>query len=107
MRMKFDEAVFDIRTADTFFSRFLGLMGRRELPEGTGLWMRPCSSIHCCFMRFTIDVIYLDAGNRVLYSETVRPWRIGRMVRGTKSVLELNAGEARGIRAGEALRRVQ
>lgn len=107
MRVKFDRAVFDVQTADTFLSRFLGLMGKRELPEGTGLWLKPCSSIHCCFMRFAIDVIYLDAGDRVLYSETVRPWRIGRIVKGTRSVLELNAGEARGICAGEELRRMQ
>ncbi len=91
--------------ADGFFSRFRGLLGRRGLPPGEGLLLRPSSSVHTMFMRFPIDVVFLDRGLQVVgVSAEVRPWRLaGR--RGTRHVLELGAGEAqaRGIRTGERL----
>ena len=91
--------------ADRFFSRFRGLLGRRGLPPGEGLLLSPSSSVHTMFMRFPIDVVFLDRGLQVVgVSAEVRPWRLaGR--RGTRHVLELAAGEAqaRGIRTGERL----
>ena len=46
--------------ADTPWTRFRGLMGRRELIPGQGLLLRPSGSIHTCFMRFPIDVVFID-----------------------------------------------
>src|SRR5688500_12305869 len=80
--------------ADTMWTRLRGLMGRRELEPGEGLLLRPSSSVHTCFMRFAIDVVFLDGEMRVIaVSPAVRPWRL-RLQRGACVVLELRAGEA-------------
>jgi len=93
------------RIADGFFSRLRGLLGRRGLEPGEGLLLSPSSSVHTLFMRFPIDVVFLDRGLRVVgVSAEVRPWRLtGR--RGARHVLELAAGQARARRicAGERL----
>jgi uncharacterized membrane protein (UPF0127 family) len=91
--------------ADTIWSRLRGLMGRRGLESGEGLLLRPAGSVHTCFMRFAIDVVFLDSESRVLaVSPAVRPWRL-RLQRGARAVLELPAGEAErvGIAAGDHL----
>jgi uncharacterized membrane protein (UPF0127 family) len=81
------------RVADTFITRLRGLIGVRSLEEGEGLWIRPCSSIHCMFMSIPIDVIYLDKAERVVAIEgNVRPWRLGGFHRRVHSVVELPAG---------------
>ena len=66
-----------IETADTFLARFRGLMGRRELASGHALLLEGCSSVHMFFMKFALDIVYLDRDFRVLYVETLRPWQIG------------------------------
>jgi uncharacterized protein len=96
----------DCELAVTFARRLRGLMGRRALASGTGLLIRPGASVHTCFMRFPIDVVFLDREHRVLrVAEAVRPWRLVG-ARGARAVVELPAGEAarRALRAGETLR---
>lgn len=88
-------ALARIETADTFFGRFLGLMFRKSLPRGSGLLLRDCARIHTCFMRFAIDVVYLSRDFAVLAVETaLPPWRVGRLVKGARHVLEMNPHEA-------------
>lgn len=63
--------------ADSFATRFRGLMLRPRdfLPMGTGLLIAPCNSIHMMFMRFPIDVVYIDKNYQVLKQVTnIRPW---------------------------------
>lgn len=94
-----------VRRADNMLTRFLGLMGRGGLPEGEGLHIVPCSSVHMFFMRFPLDIVYLDGAMRVVKAvPDLRPWRISAG-RGSKSVLELPAGTiARsGTAAGDQL----
>jgi uncharacterized protein len=91
--------------ADGFVSRLRGLLGRRELPRGEGLLISPSGSVHTAFMRFPIDVVFLDDALRVVgISPRVRPWRLAAR-KGTRHVLELPAGEseARAITVGEQL----
>ena len=91
--------------ADSFASRFRGLMLRAELPAGEGLLIRPTGSVHTCFMRFPIDVVFLDRDLRVVkIAEGVRPWRLAT-ARQARAVLELPAGEAaaRGVTVGAQL----
>ena len=91
--------------ADTAWSRFRGLMGRKELIPGQGVLLRPAGSIHTCFMRFPIDVVFMNDELEVLrVAAAVRPWR-GRVQRGARIVLELAAGEAQraGIEPGDRL----
>jgi len=80
--------------ADSFASRFVGLQFRRELPVGHGLLLMPCRSIHTCWMRFAIDVIFLDAGGTVLdVRSAVRPWRTSASRHGRPhATLEVAAG---------------
>jgi uncharacterized protein len=79
--------------ADGFFSRGRGLLGRRRLARGHGLLIKPTWSVHTWFMRFPIDVVFLDRQLRILKVRThMRPWRtVSRL--GASSVLELAAGE--------------
>jgi uncharacterized membrane protein (UPF0127 family)/Flp pilus assembly protein protease CpaA len=84
-----------VSVADTAPSRMRGLLGRRSLDSGEGLLLRPAGSVHTAFMRFPIDVVFLDGDLEVLeVRDSVPPWRaVAR--RGAKAVLELPAGEAR------------
>lgn len=86
----------DPAVAATFFSRGRGLMMRSEFPEGSALVIDPCSSIHMFFMRFPIDVLYLnDADEVVRVQHGIRPWRVGPLfTRGARYVIELPAGAA-------------
>ena len=96
-----------LESADTLWSRFLGLMFRRELPAGHGLLIRPCSSIHMFFMRFPLDVVFVDGDGRVLrVLASIRPWRASMPVRGAKAAIELPAGTAArfGVVSGATLR---
>ena len=82
-----------VRPAARVHERFLGLMGRPSLESGAGLWLSPCRSIHTWFMRFAIDVIFMDRSGTVLrIARAVRPWRLVWAPRGTHSVLEVAAG---------------
>jgi len=99
----------DVEYADGMWRRFLGLMGRRELPSGHGLFIKPCSSIHMFFMRFPLDVAFVDNDGRVVRAyHGIRPWRISRVVRGAKGAIELPAGAlaAAGVASGSVLRMV-
>lgn len=86
--------------------RLRGLLGRKELPPGEGILLRPCGSVHTFFMRFPIDVVFCDADLRVLGVAAEMPkWRMRSQRRG-KVAIELAAGEAtrRGVRADDCLR---
>ena len=79
--------------ADTFWKRSIGLMGRSGLKVGQGLLLRPCRSIHTCFMRFAIDVIFLDAKNQVVRIQSnVKPWRVVWGGWKAHSVIEVQSG---------------
>ena len=98
-----------VEVAGSFLRRGLGLMFRSELPPGHGLAITPCSSIHMFFMRFPLDVAFLDRDGRVLRAyHGIRPWRVSRIVRGARSAVELPAGTlaAAGVERGTVLRLV-
>ncbi|MBU5612493.1 DUF192 domain-containing protein [Geomonas sp. Red51] len=83
----------DVDLAESFFGRLKGLLGRRELPAGRGLWIKPCSSVHTFGMRFTIDVLFLDRDMRVVaMAKTLRPNRVSPFCSQAHSVLELPEG---------------
>lgn len=92
-----------IQTADSFLKRFVGLMGRERLAEGEGLLLLDCRSIHCFFMKLTIDAVYLSADMKVLGTETLKPWRVGRIFKDVRHVLELPAGMAGKAAVGDTI----
>ena len=84
--------------AATVLSRMRGLLGRRGLPPGQGLFIEPTWSVHTWFMRFPIDVVFLDRELTVLkLRKHMRPWRTAARFRG-RSVLELASGECDRLR---------
>jgi len=87
----------NVDVADTYFKRLRGLLGKTHLEPGEGLLLTKCSSVHCLFMKFTIDVVYLSKDMTVMGMETIRPWRIGKLVWGTAHTLELGEGVAMGL----------
>ena len=123
----------DVRTAGSLWARFMGLMGRRGLAPGEGLWLPTDASIHMLFMRFPIDAVFLapagggspvpgtsgdrsaarppdatdDAWRVVAVRERLRQWTgVVWFVRGARGCLELEAGATArvGLRAGDILR---
>jgi uncharacterized membrane protein (UPF0127 family) len=99
------EVCGDCRVADSFAARLRGLLGRRGLEAGEGLLIPRTSSVHTHFMRFAIDVVFLDADGRVAkIARGLRPWRFTG-ARGAKDVLELPSGRCDrvGLREGALL----
>lgn len=99
-----DQIIADsVRWADTFWKRFIGLMGKKTMEKGEGLLLKNCSSIHCFFMRFPIDVVYLSEDWTVLEIETLKPWSLGSRIKKARHTLELAAGSVIPYIIGEKL----
>ena len=91
--------------AESPWLRTKGLLGRRELPNGEGILLRPASSIHMAFMRFPIDAVFLAKDLTVLkVVRDLAPWRMASRFR-AHAVLEIPAGtcERSGVREGDKL----
>ncbi|TYQ17662.1 UNVERIFIED_CONTAM: hypothetical protein Cloal_0020 [Acetivibrio alkalicellulosi] len=81
------------KVANTFFKRFLGLMFKKYLPLGQGLLITPCNSIHMFFMKFPLDIVFIDKGQTVVYTiENITPWKCSKIIKTSYSVLELPVG---------------
>ena len=95
------------RVATSFGSRFRGLMGVAHLPPGSGLLLPGTSSVHTHFMRFPIDVVFLDSELRIVSFVTLQPWQL-TAAKTAASVLELAAGECTrlGLAEGDVLSEV-
>lgn len=79
--------------ANSPLSRFFGLLKKTHLDNGEGILLIPCNSIHMFFMKFPIDVVFLDRKYRVLKTiENLKPWKISPVVFKAQSVLELPVG---------------
>ena len=92
--------------ARSFASRFVGLMGRKELPFGEGLHIVPCNGIHTFFMRIAIDALFLDRQLKVVkLFPSLPPWRATSVYFTAHSVLELPSGTvaASGTSEGDQL----
>ncbi|MEW5995923.1 MAG: DUF192 domain-containing protein [Candidatus Zixiibacteriota bacterium] len=92
-----------IEVADTFWKRFRGLMMRQKLPEGEGMLFKFNNpgryGIHMFFMRFPIDLVYLDSGFRVVeLKEKIKPWRLYRPKNKASYLVELPAGTINGAK---------
>jgi len=84
----------DSHEAVTFFERLLGLMFRASIGKDEALIFHNVNSIHMLFMRFSIDVLYLDRANKVLkVKHSLKPWRMSSCIR-AKATIELPAKKA-------------
>jgi uncharacterized membrane protein (UPF0127 family) len=85
-----------IGLADSSLRRLVGLLGKRSLAPGKGLFIVPSQAIHTVGMAFPIDVVFVDKGYSVLgVREAVRPFRVTRVFWKASGVLELPVGTIR------------
>jgi uncharacterized membrane protein (UPF0127 family) len=81
-----------LEVADSGPKRNKGLLGRDGLAPGGGLWIVPCESVHTFFMRFPIDLVYLDRKHTIKkVRSAVGAWRLSACL-SAHSILELPAG---------------
>jgi uncharacterized membrane protein (UPF0127 family) len=82
-----------IEVADTAVRRVKGLLGRECLEDGQGLLFKKCSSLHTLFMRFPIDIVFMDKHGKVLkLSKAVKPFKLVAAPLRAYYALELPAG---------------
>ncbi|SFS18288.1 hypothetical protein SAMN05421771_3412 [Granulicella pectinivorans] len=94
----------NVGVADHGFARMRGLLGRKSLDAGEGLWIRPSSGIHTFGMSFPIDVVGLNASLTVTKLwKNVKPQRMTTLKWNVRSVIELQAGliESSGLKLGD------
>jgi uncharacterized membrane protein (UPF0127 family) len=78
--------------ANTSATRRTGLLKHTGLKAGEGLLIVPCESVHTFFMKFPIDLVYLDKRRKVRKIRHAMPaWRLSACL-SAHSVLELPAG---------------
>ncbi|HEY2029453.1 MAG TPA: DUF192 domain-containing protein [Myxococcales bacterium] len=97
MKLVHEESGFvlaeEVERAKSVLARLKGLLGRDSLATGHALVIEPCTSIHTCFMRFAIDVLFVDRDGRVVRAiSNLPPWRLTRIYPSAALVVELPAG---------------
>lgn len=91
-RTRGTEVASAAEVADSSERRREGLLKKTGLAPGEGLWIVPCEAVHCFFMKFTIDVLFLSKARKVVkIRPSLKPWRISGALR-AHSVLELPEG---------------
>lgn len=93
-----------------FHERAAGLMAQQAPPVGTGFLLYPCGAIHTCFMKFPLDVLFMDRQCRVTrVTRNVAPWRIAFGGGRTSLVIEIQAGtiDMDSVQVGQEARIVQ
>jgi hypothetical protein len=85
----------EVELAVTRKARNRGLLGREGLGPSAAIILAPCTAVHTAFMRFAIDVLFLDRdGCAVKIVPDVAPWRIA-LAAHAYAVVEMAAGSAR------------
>jgi uncharacterized membrane protein (UPF0127 family) len=94
------------RVASSAVDRSVGLLRTPEVLPGEGLYIERSPSIHMFFMRYPIDVVFVDRQLRVTkVVSRLKPWRSVAWARGARDCIELRAGavEGTGTRKGDQL----
>ncbi len=99
-----EELASHATVAETLWTRFLGLQGRRSMPAGEGLVLLPTSSIHMFFMFMRIDAVFVaDDGRVIRVGRGLRPWTLGPIVPHALYCVELPAGAAERTQPGHTI----
>ena len=91
--------------ADSFFKRFKGLMFGKKMDGYDAIVIKPCKSIHTFFMRYSIDVIFLNKELKIIkINRNLRPWRITSVCLFAEQVIELESGRVdKNLKKGDEL----
>ncbi|HRZ39479.1 MAG TPA: DUF192 domain-containing protein [Candidatus Omnitrophota bacterium] len=85
--------VLKAEKADTPFSRIRGLLGRASIAQDEGLIITDCRSIHMMFMKFAIDVVFVDRHHTVIgVVKNIRPFRMSPYFLRASYVVEMAPG---------------
>lgn len=108
LTMKDEVILENIKFADTFFNRLIGLMGKSKLNSDEGLIIRPCNSIHTFFMKFNIDVVFVDSDFIIVdvYLD-LAPWKISKIYGNAEFVIEGKAGSLAKLKKGNQIKIVK
>lgn len=96
----------NVNLANGFFRKFKGLMGRKKMNKSEGLMLLSCNSIHTCFMRFPIDVVFLNMDHEVIaLRQGLKPWRMVNFIKKAYITVEMPEGtiEHKNIEIGDTL----
>lgn len=91
-----------IKYADTYFKRFKGLMGKKDINFALLFCNLKDSSIHTHFMRFDIDVYFLDKNKIIFEKTTLKPWKFYKPKKQAHYILETKKNKLK-IEIGEKL----
>jgi hypothetical protein len=95
-----DKTIIDVFIADSFGKRLFGYMFRKE-PHHGAILLKPCNSIHTFFMKFNIDVLFINEHMQVIKKiENLKPRQVVTKVKGAREVLESKAGLFSNIKEG-------
>ena len=87
----------NVLTANSFYTRVMGLMFKKSISKNESLLIEPCNSIHTCFMNFSIDILFISKKNEVVHViENMVPWRFSSIYFRSKKVVEFPGGTLRG-----------
>ena len=95
VKIKFQDTLIssNIQVADTPLARIIGLMFRKR-PASDGLLLDPCNSVHTFFMRYPLDIVFLNKSNQIIkIIRELKPWRMTWIYWRAKKTLELPAGK--------------
>lgn len=85
--------------ADNFYTRLKGLIGKKTLAVDGAVCIKPCKSVHTFFMRFSIDVIFIDENGLVCeIVRNIKPYRVSKYVLKAKYVIEILSGNAQKLK---------
>lgn len=83
----------DLNTADSFWQRMKGLLGKAHMLQTEGLWIKSCTSIHTYFMKFPIDVVFVDKDLKVTkVAQKVPPGKLLLSTLSSRHVFEFGPG---------------
>lgn len=98
------KVVADMFIADTFINRFMGYMFRREAHH-EAIMIKPCNSIHTFFMKFSIDVLFINENMKIIKKiESLKPGKIIFPVKDAAMIIEGKEGMFKDIRIGDEVK---
>ncbi|MCI6272930.1 MAG: DUF192 domain-containing protein [Erysipelotrichaceae bacterium] len=104
-----DNKIFDgpIYIAECFLDRLMGLMFKKSIGVEEGIFFTNTNRVHTSFMKFPIDVVYLNKNYEVIYKETLNPWVIGSNVKGAKHLIELNKDVSEKLKINDKIKLIR